>query len=87
MARKRSAKLEITQVLIEVPVDHEVDSSIRLHLDVNLSGEQAQQLRKAASALEQSEATLNNGRAVRGYNGAIRWILERIRLAADEATA
>lgn len=63
---------------LRVPLEDIAVPTFRMHLDVNIQGEQATSLRRVASALDKNRATLANGRRCVGANDAIRWILEQI---------
>lgn len=78
---------QIDELLVAVPYSTEHYSAVRLHLDLNLTADQARQLRRLTEALDKKQVRLRSGHRVANYNGSIRWLLEQLESAAEEANS
>jgi hypothetical protein len=62
-------------------VDPVTEVSFPLHLDVRLSVDQSNALRRVAAALDRRHARLSSGKPVYGANDRIRYLLEQVATA------
>jgi hypothetical protein len=77
----QSAETSDGEVVLAVPCEIRDLPTFRLHVDLSISGRQAQAARIAAAGLDRDRVTLENGRRCVGTNDLVRWFLERV---ADE---
>lgn len=65
-------------VLVEVPIDPIAEVTFALHVDLRLSIDQSNAVRRVAAALDRQHARLASGKPVYGANDTIRYLLEQI---------
>lgn len=65
-------------IVLKLPLGPPPPTSFGLHLDMRLSADASNALRRVAIAYDQRQATLKNGRRIVGANDALRKILEEI---------
>lgn len=65
-------------VVIEVPIDAIVEVTFPLHVDLRLTINQSNSLRRVAAALDRRHARLASGKPVYGPNDTVRYLLEQI---------
>jgi len=69
---------EIQTTIINTPiVELRPNAYCRQHVEIHLTGAQAETLRRIHDALEERGDMLDNGRAVRSPADALRWIIEQ----------
>lgn len=68
--------------LVEIPLSEPLSTSFGMHVELRLRSGPAQALRRAATALDQRQARLTNGRRVVNATTAVLWILEQLEQAS-----